>query len=106
MPMVDTAVAGRPLRNHPAASHDCGITNSDHPHSTQTRTSGEGVIGGWLRVRGVLRYKRISAGITETESHRHLGQVTAHLNRRSRSFMYGGCPHCMLCHDQGAIGSA
>jgi hypothetical protein len=38
-------------RSHPAESQECGIENSDQPQSKQTRTSGEGVMGGWLRVR-------------------------------------------------------
>lgn len=32
-------------------------------------------MGGWLNVRGLLRYKRISAGITEIESAWHFGQA-------------------------------
>jgi hypothetical protein len=32
-----------------------GIENPDHPQSRQTCTSGDGFIGGWLRVRGALR---------------------------------------------------
>jgi hypothetical protein len=42
-------------RSQPAESHDRGIENSDQPQSTHTRTSGEGVIGGWLSIRGKLR---------------------------------------------------
>ena len=38
-------------RSHPAESQERGIENSDQPQSRQTRTSGEGVMGGWLRVR-------------------------------------------------------
>jgi hypothetical protein len=41
--------------NHPAESQERGIENSDQPQSRQTWTSGEGVIGGWLNVRGPLR---------------------------------------------------
>ena len=33
-------------RSHPAASHEGGMENSDHPQSMQTWMSGEGVIGG------------------------------------------------------------
>ena len=39
-------------RSQPAESQASGIENSDQPQSVQTLTSGEGVIGGWLRVRG------------------------------------------------------
>ena len=42
-------------RSQPADSQESGMANSDHPQSVQTLTSGEGVIGGWLRVRGELR---------------------------------------------------
>jgi hypothetical protein len=42
-------------RNHPAESQAPGMENSLHPQSKQTRTSGEGVIGGWLMVRNVFR---------------------------------------------------
>ncbi len=38
-------------RSHPAESQERGIENSDQPQSRQTRTSGDGVMGGWLRVR-------------------------------------------------------
>jgi hypothetical protein len=41
--------------NHPAESQERGMENSDQPQSRQTRTSGEGVMGGWLSVRGLLR---------------------------------------------------
>jgi hypothetical protein len=46
---------GRIGRSHPAESQERGIENSDHPQSRQTMTSGEGVIGGWLRTRLQLR---------------------------------------------------
>jgi hypothetical protein len=49
------AVAGagcvRIERNHPAESQERGIENSDQPQSRQTLTSGDGVMGGLLRVR-------------------------------------------------------
>jgi hypothetical protein len=45
------AGCGRMERNHPAASQERGIENSDQPQSRQTKTSGDGVMGGWLRVR-------------------------------------------------------
>ena len=55
----EDAVAGadcvRMGRSHPAESQERGIENSDQPQSRQTRTSGEGVMGGWLRVRWQLR---------------------------------------------------
>jgi len=41
--------------SQPAESQESGIENSDQPQSTQTLTYGEGVIGGWLRVRGEFR---------------------------------------------------
>jgi hypothetical protein len=46
---------GRIGRSHPADNQERGMKNSDHPQSRQTRTSGDGVIGGWLKVRGTLR---------------------------------------------------
>ena len=46
---------GRSDRNHPAESQELGMENSDHPQSRQTRMSGDGVMGGWLIVRGLLR---------------------------------------------------
>jgi hypothetical protein len=46
---------GRNERNHPADSQERGMENSDQPQSRQTRTSGDGVMGGWLKVRGLLR---------------------------------------------------
>jgi hypothetical protein len=55
-------------RSQPADNQESGMENSDHPQSVQTLTSGEGVMGGWLRVRGELRYRRISAGIVATAS--------------------------------------
>jgi hypothetical protein len=36
--------------------------------------SGDGVNGGWLKVRGALRYRRISAGIKDRDPELHLGQ--------------------------------
>jgi hypothetical protein len=51
---VDTA-CGRIAPNHPAASQERGMENSDQPQSRHTRTSGEGVMGGWLKVRTQLR---------------------------------------------------
>jgi len=70
-----TDCCGRAGRSHPAASQLRGIENSEKPHSWQTFTSGEGVIGGWLNVRGVLRYSRISAGTTDIDADWHLGQI-------------------------------
>jgi len=46
---------GRNDRNHPADSQERGMENSDQPQSRHTRTSGDGVMGGWLKVRGLLR---------------------------------------------------
>jgi hypothetical protein len=46
---------GRSGRSHPADNQASGTKNSDHPQSRQTRISGEGLIGGWLNVRGTLR---------------------------------------------------
>ena len=51
MDAVAGADCGRIERNHPAESQERGIENSDQPQSRQTRTSGDGVMGGWLRVR-------------------------------------------------------
>jgi hypothetical protein len=42
-------------RSHPAASQLRGTENSLQPQSRQMRTSGDGVKGGWLRVRGRFR---------------------------------------------------
>ena len=42
-------------RSHPAESQELGMENSDQPQSRQMLMSGEGVIGGWLRVRWQLR---------------------------------------------------
>jgi len=42
-------------RSQPAESQASGMENSDQPQSMQTFTSGEGVMGGWLRVRGKFR---------------------------------------------------
>lgn len=66
---------GRSERNQPAESHARGITNSDQPQSMHTRMSGEGVMGGWLKVRGLLRYSRTSAGTTDRAADWHLGQI-------------------------------
>ena len=52
--------------SQPADSQGSGIANSDQPQSRQTLTSGDGVTGGWLRVRGEFRYKRISPVIVIT----------------------------------------
>ena len=41
--------------SHPAESQDRGTENSDQPQSKHTLISGEGVTGGWLNVRGLLR---------------------------------------------------
>ena len=46
---------GRAARNHPAESQERGTENSDKPQSRQIWTSGEGVTGGWLNVRGLFR---------------------------------------------------
>jgi chaperonin GroEL len=46
---------GRMGRNQPAASHDAGMENADQPQSRQTCTSGGGVMGGWLKTRGLSR---------------------------------------------------
>jgi hypothetical protein len=42
-------------RSQPAESQESGMANSDQPQSRQTLTSGDGDMGGWLRVRGELR---------------------------------------------------
>jgi hypothetical protein len=55
MEAVAGAGCGRIERNHPAESQERGIENSDQPQSKHTRTSGDGVMGGWLRVRRLLR---------------------------------------------------
>lgn len=44
--------AGRNELSHPAESHVFGMENSLQPQSRQTRMSGDGDMGGWLRVRG------------------------------------------------------
>ena len=44
--------AGRNELSHPAESQVFGMENSLQPQSRQTRLSGEGDMGGWLRVRG------------------------------------------------------
>jgi hypothetical protein len=46
---------GRGARSQPADNQEDGMKNSDHPQSRHTRISGDGVIGGWLMVRGMLR---------------------------------------------------
>lgn len=49
------AAVGRTEASQPADSHERGTENSDQPQSRQIRTSGDGVSGGWLNVRGPLR---------------------------------------------------
>ena len=73
------AGCGRCERNQPAESQARGMTNSDQPQSKQTWMSGEGVIGGWLNVWGLLRNRRTSAGTIETAADWHLGQTIEHL---------------------------
>lgn len=68
-------VCGPIGRTQLAESQELGIRNSDQPHSRHARTSGEGVIGGWVSVREVLRYNRISAGMTEREPDWHFGHI-------------------------------
>jgi len=46
MEVAAGAGCGRDERNHPAESHERGIENSDQPQSRQTKTSGDGVMGG------------------------------------------------------------
>jgi hypothetical protein len=70
---------GRSGRNHPAESQACGIENSDQPQSRQTRMSGEGVNGGWLRVRGTFRKSLTSAGISDKDPDPHFGQIIQNL---------------------------
>ena len=77
MLLVAGAGTGRIGCSHPALSQERGIENSDQPQSRHTRISGEGVMGGWLRVRGLLRYNRISAGIRERAADWHFGQTMA-----------------------------
>jgi len=55
MEAVAGAACVRMGRSHPAESQERGIENSDQPQSTQTLTSGDGVMGGWLKVRWQLR---------------------------------------------------
>ena len=43
---------GRSELSHPAESQVFGMENSLQPQSRQTTMSGEGDMGGWLRVRG------------------------------------------------------
>jgi hypothetical protein len=38
-------------RSQPAESQERGMANSDQPQSRQIKTSGDGVMGGWLSVR-------------------------------------------------------
>lgn len=86
------APAGRAERSHPAESQDLGTENSDQPQSRQMRTSGDGFMGGWLNVRGLLRYRRISAGIMETAFDWHFGQLMAHLwVRRTKTTRSNHC---------------
>jgi len=47
--------AGRMECSQPAFSQERGMENSDQPQSRHTMISGEGVMGGWLSVRGRLR---------------------------------------------------
>lgn len=70
--------------SQPAASQALGTRNSEQPQSRQTLTSGDGVMGGKLNVRGLFRYKRISAGMVSTASEWHFGQFT-HVPLRRRS---------------------
>jgi hypothetical protein len=49
------AAVGRAESSQPADSQERGTENSDQPQSRQMRTSGEGVSGGWLNVRGLFR---------------------------------------------------
>ena len=67
--------SGRSERNQPADSQARGMVNSDQPQSMHTQMSGEGVMGGWLSVRGLLRNSRTSAGTTETALDWHFGQI-------------------------------
>jgi hypothetical protein len=75
MEVTFAPACGRCEPNHPAESHALGMENSLHPQSRQTDTSGDGVIGGWLMVRGILRYNRISAGTMENDEEWHFGQI-------------------------------
>jgi hypothetical protein len=84
---VGAGGAGRSERSHPADNHERGIENSDQPHSTQTCTSGDGVMGGWLKVRGALRERRISAGITETALDWHFGQTIHYTSKTDNRLM-------------------
>src|ERR1700675_2886443 len=81
--LLGAGCAGRDGRSQPADNHDCGIENCDHPQSRHTDMSGEGVTGGWLSVRGPLRYSRISAGTVDRALDWHLGQATIYLRRVS-----------------------
>jgi len=55
MALAPGAIGERIELNQPAESQERGIENSDQPQSRQTWTSGEGVMGGWLNVRGPFR---------------------------------------------------
>ncbi len=55
MVLTSGGVGTRSDWSQPAESQVRGIENSDQPQSRQTRTSGEGDMGGWLMVRGRLR---------------------------------------------------
>lgn len=80
-------------RSHPAESHVGGMENSDHPQSRHTMISGDGVMGGWLSVRGLLRYSRTSAGIRESALDWHFGQAIGDiLNRDALHF----CTPCAI----------
>jgi hypothetical protein len=74
-----TGASGRNDRSQPADSQDFGMENSLQPQSRQVMISGDGLSGGWLRVRGPLRYRRISAGTVARASESHFGQHTLHL---------------------------
>jgi hypothetical protein len=56
-PMEDAlgTACGRMGRSHPAERYERGMENSLQPQSRQTWMSGEGVSGGWLRMREVVR---------------------------------------------------
>jgi hypothetical protein len=55
MEAMPEAAGERVEPSQPAFSQARGMENSDHPQSKHTHTSGEGVMGGWLSVRGELR---------------------------------------------------
>lgn len=52
IPVPFKGSAWRADRSQPADSQERGTENSDQPQSRQIRTSGDGVKGGWLNVRG------------------------------------------------------